>query len=116
MELVSLACSCVNILIRFIETLGPSQRLDLLEQDSKLKVFYICCHFHSSLLFVPPPSPKNKVKELLYDLKNYHQTFYPLLSCLHHLTHDLPDAPLGRKVTLTSVLPWKLMVIIYAAS
>lgn len=46
-----------------------------------------------------PPLSKVTVKKLVHNLENYHQSFYPLLQCLHHLTRDLPDTPLGGKVT-----------------
>ncbi len=75
-------------------SLDPALRVSLLESDSKLKVFNYICFNVLKIEFVF----KAKVKDLLCDLETYHQTFFPLLRCLHHITHNLPEAPLGRKV------------------
>lgn len=62
---------------RLISSTEPAQRLLLLGNDLKLKA---------------------KIKELVSVVGLYHKIFPPLLLCLHHLTCDLPDAPLGKKL------------------
>ena len=43
-------------------------------------------------------STQATVKKMITDLSNYHDHIFPLLECLHCLTRDLPNAPLGKKV------------------
>ena len=43
-----------------------------------------------------------KVKEMMASLSTYHDLVCPLLECLHCLTKELPNSPLGKKVHLCS--------------
>lgn len=45
---------------------------------------------------------QGQVRSLVGNLEQYHQIFYPFLCCLHHLTHSLPGAPLGKKAGSSS--------------
>ena len=35
---------------------------------------------------------------MLGDLEKYHQHFFPIMHCLHHLVAKLPGYPLGKHV------------------
>ena len=44
---------------------------------------------------------KDVISELLDDLDKHHWCFFPVLQCLHVLTCNLPQHPLGKKVDNT---------------
>ena len=45
---------------------------------------------------------KDVIAELLDDLDKHHWCFFPVLQCLHVLTKNLPQHPLGKKVVNTT--------------
>lgn len=44
---------------------------------------------------------KDVIAELLDDIDKHHWCFFPVLQCLHVLTKNLPQHPLGKKVVST---------------
>uniref|UniRef100_T1JB59 Origin recognition complex subunit 3 n=1 Tax=Strigamia maritima TaxID=126957 RepID=T1JB59_STRMM len=61
--------------MKYVESCDPDQQNKLLLNENKFKKFLL--------------------KKLKY-LYEYHQIFFPVLFCLHHLTCSLPNLPLGR--------------------
>ena len=55
--------------------------------------------FTMSYIYIAHFLKQATVKQLIVNLSTYHILSYPLLECLHCLTRDLPNAPLGKKVS-----------------
>ncbi|KAK3739946.1 hypothetical protein QZH41_012795 [Actinostola sp. cb2023] len=61
----------------FVESSDPTEIIDLLQNDDHTKTVIL---------------------QLLDDLDDYHWYFFPVLECLHAMTANLPQHPLGRRV------------------
>ncbi|XP_074547777.1 origin recognition complex subunit 3 isoform X2 [Halichoeres trimaculatus] len=62
---------------RYVEKQEPQEQINLSTDDGHLKE--VC-------------------KELIKDLRRYHDGYYPVLRCLHALTSSLPRYPLGKQI------------------
>ncbi|PIK61241.1 putative origin recognition complex subunit 3 [Apostichopus japonicus] len=71
----------------------------------------LCRQFQSFRRYVEHQAPKEQralllddkhtkgvIQDLLEVIHEYHSNFYPVLLCLHQITNELPQSPLGKKL------------------
>ena len=66
------------------------------------KIEYEFATFNAFILLFCVFFLKDVIAELLDDLDKHHWCFFPVLQCLHVLTKNLPQHPLGKKVVNTT--------------